>query len=158
MPDLGGVEATRRILADPPATRVLVLTMIDRDAALAASLRAGARGYLLKGADRAEVVNAIRAVASGEAVISAQMADRLPVLLGSRPASRAAFPDLTARENEILTLVAEGRDNADIAQELALSLKTVRNYVSSILTKLEVPGRAQAIVKARDAADRPGLG
>jgi DNA-binding NarL/FixJ family response regulator len=151
MPDLGGVEATRRILADSPTTRVLVLTMIDRDAALAASLRAGARGYLLKGSDRAEVINAIRAVASGEAVLSAQMADRLPALLTATPQSRNDFPDLTARENQILNLLAEGRDNADIAHELALSLKTVRNYVSSILTKLEVPGRAQAIVKARDA-------
>ena len=151
MPDLGGVEATRRILADTPTTRVLVLTMIDRDAALAASLRAGARGYLLKGSDRTEVINAIRAVASGEAVLSAQMADRLPALLTATPTSGADFPDLTARENQILNLLAEGRDNADIAHELALSLKTVRNYVSSILTKLEVPGRAQAIVKARDA-------
>lgn len=151
MPDLGGVEATRRILADTPTTRVLILTMIDRDAALAASLRAGARGYLLKGSDRTEVINAIRTVASGEAVLSAQMADRLPALLTATPASRSEFPDLTVRENQILNLLAEGRDNADIAHELALSLKTVRNYVSSILTKLEVPGRAQAIVKARDA-------
>ena len=151
MPDLGGVEATRRILADTPTTRVLVLTMIDRDAALAASLRAGARGYLLKGSDRTEVINAIRAVASGEAVLSAQMADRLPALLTATAQPRTDFPDLTARENQILNLLAEGRDNADIAHELALSLKTVRNYVSSILTKLEVPGRAQAIVKARDA-------
>jgi DNA-binding NarL/FixJ family response regulator len=151
MPDLGGVEATRRILADTPTTRVLVLSMIDRDAALAASLRAGARGYLLKGSDRTEVINAIRAVASGEALLSAQMADRLPALLTATAQSRTDFPDLTARENQILNLLAEGRDNADIAHELALSLKTVRNYVSSILTKLEVPGRAQAIVKAREA-------
>jgi DNA-binding NarL/FixJ family response regulator len=151
MPDLGGVEATRRILDRAPMTRVLVLTMIDRDAALAASLGAGARGYLLKGADRTEVINAIRAVASGEAVLSAQMADRLPALLTATPQSRTDFPNLTARENQILTFLAEGRDNADIAHELALSLKTVRNYVSSILTKLEVPGRAQAVVKARDA-------
>jgi len=151
MPDLGGVEATRRILAATPTTRVLVLTMIDRDAALAASLRAGARGYLLKGSDRAEVINAVRAVASGEAVLSAQMADRLPALLTATSPLGTDFPDLTARENQILNLLAEGRDNADIADELTLSLKTVRNYVSSILTKLEVPGRAQAIVKARDA-------
>ena len=93
----------------------------------------------------------MHAVASGEAVLSAEVADRLPALLTATPAAAADFPDLTARENQILTLVAEGRDNADIAHELALSLKTVRNYVSSILTKLEVPGRAQAIVKARDA-------
>lgn len=154
MPDLGGVEATRRILAQAPATRVLVLTMIDRDAALAASLRAGARGYLLKGSDRAEVLRAIRAVASGDAVISARVAERLPSLLTAQPAVAADFPGLTARENQILTLLAEGRDNADIAAELALSLKTVRNYVSSILTKLEVPGRAQAMVKAREAGSR----
>ncbi len=158
MPDLGGVEATRRILGHAPATRVLVLTMVDRDAALAASLRAGARGYLLKGADRAEVIRAVHAVAAGEAVLSAEVADRLPALLTATPAAAADFPDLTDRENQILTLVAEGRENAEIANELSLSLKTVRNYVSSILTKLEVPGRAQAIVKVRDAADRPGLG
>ena len=155
MPELGGVEATRRILAERPATRILVLTMIDRDAALAAALRAGARGYLLKGSGRDEVLSAIRAVASGGAVLSAEVADRLPSLLTATPPSAAAFPDLTARENQILTLLAEGRDNADIADELSLSLKTVRNYVSSILTKLEVPGRAQAIVKVRNAGD-PG--
>ena len=155
MPELGGVEATRRILAERPATRILVLTMIDRDAALAAALRAGARGYLLKGSGRDEVLSAIRAVASGGAVLSAEVADRLPSLLTATPPSAAAFPDLTARENQILTLLAEGRDNADIADELSLSLKTVRNYVSSILTKLEVPGRAQAIVKVRNVGD-PG--
>lgn len=151
MPELGGVEATRQILAAVPTTRVLVLTMIDRDAALAAALRAGARGYVLKGSDRDEVLRAVRAVASGEAVLSSEVADRLPALLSATPASAADFPDLTARENQILTLLAEGRDNADIAQELALTLKTVRNYVSSILTKLEVPGRAQAIVKVHNA-------
>jgi DNA-binding NarL/FixJ family response regulator len=151
MPDLGGVEATRRILADAPDTRVLVLTMIDQQAALAAALRAGARGYLLKGADRAEVLRAVRAVASGDAVISGVVADRLPSILAATSGSGPAFADLTARENQILTLMAQGSDNADIARELSLSLKTVRNYVSSILTKLEVPGRAQAIVKARDA-------
>lgn len=154
MPDLGGVEATRRILAHAPATRVLVLTMIDRDAALAASLRAGARGYLLKGADRAEVLRAIRGVASGDAVFSAQVAQRLPSLLTAKASVAADFPNLTARENEILMLLAEGQDNSDIAAELSLSLKTVRNYVSSILTKLEVSGRAQAIVKAREAGGR----
>ena len=158
MPDLGGVEATRRILAHAPTTRVLVLTMIDRDAALAASLRAGARGYLLKGADRAEVLRATRAVASGDAVLSAQVAQRLPSLLTAKASVATDFPDLTARENEILGLLAEGQDNSDIAAELSLSLKTVRNYVSSILTKLEVSGRAQAIVKAREAGGRAGRG
>ena len=151
MPDLGGVEATRRILTDAPATRVLVLTMIDQGAALAAALRAGARGYLLKGADRAEVLRAVRAVAAGDAVISGVVADRLPAILMATSGSGPAFADLTARENQILTLMAQGSDNADIARELSLSLKTVRNYVSNILTKLQVPGRAQAIVKARDA-------
>ena len=152
MPGVGGIEATRRIIEDTPSTRVLVLTMVDGDAALAASLRAGARGYVLKGSDRAEVLRAVRAVASGEAVLSAGVADRLPSLLTTVPAAPAAFPALTDRENQILTLVAEGRDNAEIASELSLSLKTVRNYVSSILTKLGVPGRAQAVVKAREAA------
>ena len=154
MPELGGVEATRRILAERPATRILVLTMIDRDAALAAALRAGARGYLLKGSGRDDVLSAIRAVASGGAVLSAEVADRLPDLLTATPPSAAAFPDLTARENQILTLLAEGRDNADIADELSLSLKTVRNYVSSIFAKIDVAGRPEAIVRAREA----GLG
>jgi len=154
MPEFGGVEATRQVLADAPATRILVLTMVDREASLAAALRAGARGYLLKGADRNEVLRTIRAVATGETVLSAQVADLLPGLLTATPAAAAEFPELTARENQILTLLAEGRDNADIAHELSLSLKTVRNYVSSILTKLEVPGRAQAIVKVRNAGAR----
>jgi DNA-binding NarL/FixJ family response regulator len=151
MPDLGGVEATRRIVAHAPATKVLVLTMLDQDAAVAAALRAGARGYILKGADRAEVLRASRAVVAGDAVLSARVADRLPSILSATPSRGVAFPDLTVRENQILTLMARGRDNADIARELSLSLKTVRNYVSSILTKLQVPGRAQAIVKAREA-------
>ena len=150
MPEVGGVEATRRILLDHPAARILILTMLDDDAALAAALEAGARGFLVKGADRAQVLRAVRAVAAGDLVLSPAVADRLAPMLSRAGRSHDAFPDLTARENEILLLMSVGRDNAEIAHELSLSLKTVRNYVSSILTKLQVPGRAQAIVKARD--------
>jgi DNA-binding NarL/FixJ family response regulator len=151
MPVLGGVEATRRILERAPSTRILVLTMIDQEEAVAAALRAGARGYLLKGSDRAEVLRAVRAVASGDAVFSSRVADRLPALLSAQSSRTAAFPDLTEREDQILALMARGRDNGEIADELSLSLKTVRNYVSSIFSKLEVSGRSQAIVKAREA-------
>lgn len=150
MPDVGGVEATRLILAASPGTRILVLTMHDDVAALSAALEAGARGFLVKGADRAQVLRAVRAVAAGDLVLSPTVADRLAPMLSRQTAVNPAFPDLTARESEILMLMSSGHDNAEIARELSLSLKTVRNYVSSILTKLQVPGRAQAIVKARD--------
>jgi DNA-binding NarL/FixJ family response regulator len=153
MPELGGLEATRRIV-ELGGARVLVLTMIEQDAAVLASLRAGARGYLLKGADREEVLRAVRTVAAGELIIGALVADRLADLL-ERPRSEArAFPELTEREHEILELIARGRTNAEIAAALELSLKTVRNNVSNVFNKLRVAGRAQAIVKAREA----GLG
>jgi DNA-binding NarL/FixJ family response regulator len=154
MPELGGLEATRRILEQRSDVRVLVLTMIEQDAMVLAALQAGARGYLLKGADRDEVLRAVRGVAQGDAVLGAAVADRLSDLLERSPPTARPFPELTDREHQVLELIASGSTNAEIAAELELSLKTVRNNVSNVLTKLRVAGRAQAIVKARDA----GLG
>jgi DNA-binding NarL/FixJ family response regulator len=158
MPGLGGIESTREILRSNSGTAVLVVTMVEDDDSVFAAMRAGARGYLLKGADKEEMLAAIRAVARGEAVFGPGLAQRLIRYFAKEPlaprASRAAFPQLTDREREILTLIATGKDNQEIAGELFLSLKTVRNYVSSILSKLQVASRAQAIVRAREA----GLG
>jgi len=154
MPEVGGIEATRRILRERPEARILVLTMIEHDESLFAAMRAGARGYLVKGSDRDEVLRAVRAVAAGDAIFGPAVADRLSTLLAARPPAMRAFPELTDRERDVLELIALGRTNSEIATELSLSLKTVRNHVSNVLTKLRVPGRAQAIVKAKDA----GLG
>lgn len=151
MPVLGGIEATRRVLARSPQVRVLVLTMIERDDAVMAAMRAGARGYLVKGSDRDEVLRAVRAVAAGDAIFSPGVADRLADLLTAGPAASRAFPDLTDREQQVLERLAHGLTNSEIAFELGISLKTVRNNVSNIFTKLEVSGRAQAVAKARDA-------
>ena len=158
MPGLGGIEATRKILERTPETGILVVTMVEDDDSVFAAMRAGARGYLLKGADKEEMLLAIRAVARGEAVFGPGIARRLIQYFSSPPqparAPRSIFPELTDREREILDLVAAGRNNQEIAGELFLSLKTVRNYVSNIFTKLQVADRAQAIVRAREA----GLG
>jgi DNA-binding NarL/FixJ family response regulator len=151
MPDLGGVEATRRIVARQPDVRILVLTMIEQGDSIFAAMRAGARGYLLKGSDRAEVLRAVRAVGAGDAIFGPAVADRLSALLGSGDPVERAFPELTDRERDVLERMAQGRTNAEIAADLALSLKTVRNHVSNVFTKLQVTGRAQAIVKAREA-------
>jgi DNA-binding NarL/FixJ family response regulator len=151
MPDLGGIEATRRILARRPDVRILVLTMIEQGDSIFAAMRAGARGYLLKGSDRAEVLRGVRAVGAGDAIFGPAVADRLSALLGSGDPVERAFPDLTDPERDVLERMAQGRTNAEIAADLALSLKTVRNHVSNVFTKLAVTGRAQAIVKARDA-------
>ena len=151
MPELGGIEATRRIVARRPDARILVLTMIEQGDSIFAAMRAGARGYLLKGSDRAEVLRAVRAVGAGDAIFGPAVADRLSLLLGSGDPVERAFPDLTDRERDVLQRMAIGRTNAEIAAELALSLKTVRNHVSNVFTKLAVTGRAQAIVKAREA-------
>jgi DNA-binding NarL/FixJ family response regulator len=159
MPSLGGVEATRQILSTDPNVGILVVTMVEDDDSVFAAMRAGARGYLLKGADKDETLTAIRAVARGEAVFGPGIARRLTRYFseGSLPretirAPRDIFPELT--EREILALIAAGRNNQEIAEVLFLSLKTVRNYVSSIFAKLQVADRAQAIVRAREA----GLG
>jgi DNA-binding NarL/FixJ family response regulator len=155
MPELTGIEATRRLTADLPDTRVLVLTMGEEDGTVLAAMRAGARGYLVKGAGQAEVKQAINTVHAGGLVFGAALALRIADLLsGAAAPSTSAFPQLTERELEILDLVAAGRNNAQIAQELYLAPKTVRNNVSNILAKLQATDRADAIIRARDA----GLG
>jgi len=160
MPDLGGIEATRKILEKTPETGILVVTMVEDDDSVFAAMRAGARGYLLKGADKEEMLLAIRAVARGEAVFGPGIARRLIRYFSSPPEAkpartpRSVFPELTDREREILDLIAAGKNNQEIAGHLFLSLKTVRNYVSNIFTKLQVADRAQAIIRAREA----GLG
>ena len=157
MPELDGIEATRRIVQDSPHIAVLALTMLEDDDSVFAAMRAGARGYLLKGALKAEILRAIQDVASGEAIFGPAVARRLMQYFaaGARPPGLAqAFPDLTEREGEILVLIAQGRTNPEIAERLCLSLKTVRNHVSNIFSKLQVADRAQAVVRAREA----GLG
>jgi DNA-binding NarL/FixJ family response regulator len=155
MPDLDGIEATRRIVATSPHIAVLVLSMYEDDDQVFGALKAGARGYLLKGADRGELVRAIRSVSSGEAIFGPGIARRLMSFFAARPAVEAAvFPELTEREREILDMVARGLSNTEITQRLVLSPKTVRNHVSNIFSKLQVADRAQAIVRARQA----GLG
>lgn len=151
MPGLDGVAATRRITARHPATAVLALTMYDDDASVLAVLRAGARGYVLKGAHQAELVAAIRAVARGEAVFGAQVADRVLAHFTTPPAQRPALPELTGRERQILTMLASGQTTSDIATHLELAPKTVRNHLSNIFAKLRVADRTQAVLRARDA-------
>jgi len=159
MPKVSGIEATRRILEASPDTAILMLSMFEDDKSIFAAMRAGAHGYVLKGADGAETLRAIHAVASGEAIFSPTITRRLTeyfATLGGDPntSSARAFPNLTEREHGILSLIAEGYTNTAIASRLYLSPKTVRNYVSSIFTKLEVSDRPEAIVRAREA----GLG
>jgi len=154
MPDLNGIEATRRIVEALPEAGVLVLTMFDDDDSVFAAMRAGARGYLLKGARNDDVVRAIEAVARGDAIFGPSIAARVIEFFSQPSPAPQPFPELTAREREILELIAQGRSNADIAAHFVLSPKTVRNNVSSIFTKLRVADRAQAIVRAREA----GLG
>lgn len=157
MPGAGGIEATRQILERNPEARILVMTMVEDDNSVFAAMRAGALGYLLKGAGRSEVLVAIRGVARGEAVFGPGIARRLVGYFGRRPdvhPSQPAFPELTDREREILEMIAAGRNNREIAAELFLSLKTIRNYVSSIFAKLQFADRSQAIIRARQA----GLG
>ena len=157
LPGLDGIEATRRIVAASPHIAVLVLTMYDDDASVFAAMRAGARGYLLKGADQADIVRAVAAVADGEAIFGSAVARRIIEFFAApRPAAvpEIVFPELTAREHEVLDLIAAGRSNADLAAALVLSPKTVRNHVSNIFAKLHVADRSAAIVRAREA----GLG
>jgi DNA-binding NarL/FixJ family response regulator len=159
MPTLNGVEATSRIVGTSPHISVLVLTMMEDDDSVFAAVRAGARGYLLKGARRQEIRRAIEAVGAGEVIFGPGIAERVTgyfQAVRTRPATEA-FPALTEREREILGLIAEGRDNAEIARALGLSVKTVRNHASNIFAKLQVAHRAQAIVLAREAGlERPG--
>jgi DNA-binding NarL/FixJ family response regulator len=153
MPGFGGIGATRRIVEDARGVRVLVMTMHEDDEAVFAALRAGAHGYLLKGALQEETLRAIRAVANGEAILGPAVAARLQGYLTAPTVADPAdaFPQLTDREIEVLELLAERRSNAEIAAELFLSQKTVRNYVSGILAKLQVADRAEARLVARAA-------
>jgi DNA-binding NarL/FixJ family response regulator len=162
MPGVNGIEATRRIREARLESRILIVTMLEDDSVFAA-MRAGAHGYLVKGAEPAEVLRAIRVVADGEAIFSPAIAERLihyfatpPAAMRDTPqsAGAAVFPDLTEREREVLALIAQGLTNSAIAERLVLSPKTVRNYITEIFSKLQVADRAQAIIRARSA----GLG
>jgi DNA-binding NarL/FixJ family response regulator len=158
MPGLDGVEATRRIRAAVPGVAVLVLTMFDDDPTVFTAMQAGARGYLLKGAEQDEIVGALRAVAAGQVIFGPGIASRVLDHFAAPPAPAAPaaepFPELTAREREILSLLAEGRRTSAIADRLVLSPKTVSNNLTSIFAKLEVTDRAGAIIRAREG----GLG
>jgi DNA-binding NarL/FixJ family response regulator len=156
MPELNGVEATRTLAAEAPDVGILVLTMSEDDGTVFAAVRAGARGYLVKGAEQEEIVRAITTVAAGGVVFGAALAMRIAEFFAAAPASSEAepFPQLTVREREILDLLAAGRSNGQIASTLYLSPKTVRNTVSNVFAKLQVADRAEAIVRAREA----GLG
>jgi DNA-binding NarL/FixJ family response regulator len=153
MPELGGIEATRRVVESTESVHVLVMTMHEDDEAVFAALRAGAQGYVLKGALQDETLRAIRAVANGEAILGPTIAIRLQGYLTSPPTTNPAdaFPQLTERELEVLELLAGRCSNAEIAAKLFLSQKTVRNYVSGILAKLQVADRAEARLLARAA-------
>jgi DNA-binding NarL/FixJ family response regulator len=156
MPGVHGIEATRQVLQTSPHIAVLVLTMLEDDDSVFEAMRAGARGYLLKGALKAEILRAIRAVAGGEAIFGPAIARRLIQYFSrsAAPAAASVFPELTERELEILALIADHQTNPEIARQLVISPKTVRNHVSNIFSKLQVADRAQAISRAREA----GLG
>jgi len=156
MPGINGLQAMREILNTSPHIRILIVSMLEDDDSVFAAMRAGARGYVPKGANQAEMLRAIRAVANGEAIFGPGIAQRLiGFFSASRPSAQLRiFPELTERESEILALIAQGHTNQQIAEQLVLSLKTVRNHVSNIFSKLQVADRAQAIIRARDA----GLG
>ena len=157
MPDLDGVSATRRLLADRPDLPVLVLTMHEDDEHVFAALRAGARGYLVKGAEGEEIVRAVRGIAAGDAVYGGSVARRIVAFYagtqGESPTQRA-FPELTPRERDVLELLAAGCRNHEIARRLGMSEKTVRNHVSQVLMKLQVPDRTAAALKARESGVR----
>jgi DNA-binding NarL/FixJ family response regulator len=155
MPQTNGIDATRQIVAATPNVAVLVLTMFEDDASVFSAMRAGARGYLLKGAEQDEIVRAIHAAAHGEAIFGPAIAQRVIDYFASPGAMHTpAFPELTEREREVLDLIATGQSNQAIARTLTISPKTVANHVSNIFAKLHVADRAEAIVRARDA----GLG
>ena len=161
MPDLNGIEATRRILSAQPGMGIIMVTMLEDDASVFAAMRAGARGYVLKGAHHDEILQAIRAVAIGQAVFGPAIATRMMNFFQglNQPVSKSgmavqAFPELTDREREVLVLIAQGVSNKEIAEKLVISMKTVSNHITNIFGKLQVADRAQAIIRARDA----GLG
>jgi DNA-binding NarL/FixJ family response regulator len=156
MPDLNGIEATRRILEVNPEVGVVVLTMFEDDDSVFSAMRAGARGYVLKGAPPSEILKVLRAVAGGEAHFGPEIARRLMSFFSVPEAAspEESFPELTSREREILDLIARGHTNTKIAARLFVSPKTVGNHISHIFTKLQVADRAHAIIRAREA----GLG
>ena len=161
MPDMNGIEATRQILASHPSMGIIMVTMLDDDASVFAAMRAGARGYVLKGAHHEEILQALRAVAAGQAVFGPAIAMRMMNFFQglNQPTPKtgpdtAAFPELTEREREVLVLIAQGVSNKEIAEKLVISMKTVSNHITNIFSKLQVADRAQAIIRARDA----GLG
>ena len=157
MPGVNGIEATRRILSTHPKLGIIMVTMLEDDASVFSAMRAGARGYVLKGAHHDEILQAIRAVAAGQAVfgpaIAARMMNFFQGLNGALPKGSPGivFPELTEREREVLTLIAQGISNKEIAEKLVLSMKTVSNHITNIFSKLQVADRAQAIIRARDA-------
>ena len=155
MPGLNGIEATRKIVRADPTVGVVVVTMFEEDDSVFAAMRAGARGYVLKGGDADEVVKVVSAVAQGEAHFGPDVARRLMGFFSApKHAPTEAFPMLTAREGEVLDLIARGLNNTEIADRLYVSQKTVRNHVSNVFLKLQVADRSQAIIRAREA----GLG
>ena len=156
LPGINGVEATRRILASQPKVNVLVLTMFEDTDTVLAAMRAGARGYILKDTDEEALLRSVRAVASGEALFGPGVAERLMRYLAEATPSteRAAFPELTDREREVLSLLAQGLSNQEVAERMGISLKTARNHVSNILGRLQVADRTEAVARARAA----GLG
>jgi DNA-binding NarL/FixJ family response regulator len=154
MPGLNGIEATRQLVAARPDIGVLVLTMFEDDDSVFAAMRAGARGYVLKGAAQAKIVQAIEVIASGEAIFGPGIAQKMIAMFATAERAPQPFPDLTDREREVLDLIAQGLSNQEITRRLVVSPKTVRNHISNIFNKLQVVDRAQAIVRAREA----GLG
>lgn len=156
LPKMSGIEATKQIIQKQPETGILVLTMYDDDSSVFAAMRAGARGYLLKEANRNEIIRAIQAVGDGEAIFSPSIARRMMYYFEakSKQVQVDVFPQLTEREREVLDHIARGENNAEIARVLGLNQKTVRNHVSNILSKLHASDRAHAIIMAREA----GLG
>jgi DNA-binding NarL/FixJ family response regulator len=155
MAGLNGIEATRRIVQTSPHIGVIVVTMFEDDDSVFSAMRAGARGYVLKGADQEEMLRVVRAVARGEALFGPAIASRLASFFQlPSPAPETIFPELTSREREVLELIAQGLCNQEIATQLTISIKTVRNHVSNIFNKLQVADRVQAVIRARDA----GLG
>jgi len=157
MPGMDGVEATRRVLRGNPSAGIVMVTMLEDDATVFSAMRAGARGYILKGASHQELVQAIRAVASGQALFGPGIARRVMNFFRQaetdmpRNLPRESFPELTPRELEVLELIATGVKNTGIAEKLVISEKTVRNHITNIFSKLQVADRAEAIIRARDA-------
>jgi DNA-binding NarL/FixJ family response regulator len=150
MPECNGVEATQQILKVSPQVGILMLTMLEDDESLFTAMRVGARGYVLKGADRVELARAIKAVSNGEAIFSPTIAQRLTSFFSraAQPIAQA-FPQLSEREREVLGLIGHGFSNAEIAARLHISGKTVRNHITNIFAKLEISERSEAIARAR---------